>query len=100
MYEPGHTALLKACQEFTPKKVLWAIELALSPEKANGKPKTWGYVLGILQRDKEGSYQVQKYGASKNGTKEQYAKTKRTDDIPTGFTADEWQRIITDLGGA
>lgn len=68
-HEPGRKALLSACQEYTASKVLWAIELALSPEKANGKPKTWGFVLGILKKDKEGSYYTPNNGATNGAYK-------------------------------
>jgi len=66
-YEPYKASLLKTIQEFSPKRVLWAIELALSPEKANGKPKTWGFVLAILEKDKDGSYEARKNGESHYG---------------------------------
>lgn len=69
--EPGHTALLDACQKYKPARVLWAIELALSPEKANGKSKNWGYVLGILEKDKNGTYQNGATNGHKNGASQE-----------------------------
>lgn len=60
--EPYHTSLFQTINEYSAQRVLWAIELALSPDKANGKPKTWGFILGILKKDKEGSYETQKNG--------------------------------------
>lgn len=71
--EPFKTSLLKTVQDYTAERVLWAIELALSPEKANGKPKTWGFVLAILEKDKDGSYE-----ARKNGHKETEAPPNKT----------------------
>ena len=58
--DPYKTALMEAIIKFTASKVLWAIELALSPKKSNGQPKTWGFVIGILEKDKDGSYEAQK----------------------------------------
>lgn len=67
--EPYKTSLIEAINKYTTSRVLWAIELALSPEKANGQPKTWGFVLGILEKDKDGTYQAQqpRNGANQNG---------------------------------
>lgn len=51
-------------------KVLDAINLALSPDRANGKPKSWGYVKAILNNQDKPN----RNGASKNG---QNRKTNR-----------------------
>jgi hypothetical protein len=77
--DPYKSNLLKTIREYTAVKVLWAIELALSPEKANGKPKVWGYVLGILESDKNGTYQN---GASKNGHNQTYQSQIEVRDTP------------------
>lgn len=59
-FDPFKSSLIEAINRYTASKVLWAIELALSPDKANGKPKTWGFVKAILEKDKDGSYEAQK----------------------------------------
>jgi hypothetical protein len=47
--EPFHTTLMTDIQTYSADWVIQAIELALSPARANGKTKTWGYVEGILK---------------------------------------------------
>lgn len=47
--DPFKTKLIEAINTYTAKAVLEAIQIAISPERQNGKPKTWGYVLGILK---------------------------------------------------
>lgn len=92
--EPFRTSLITACHKYTSQKVLWAMEVALSPEKANGRPKTWGYVLGILEKDKEETYQPRKVSRN-NGHKP--AKDHRPDIEKRGgknYTAEEWNAML------
>lgn len=91
--DPYKSNLLKTIREYTAVKVLWAIELALSPEKANGKAKTWGYVLGILENDKNGNHHI---GATNGHNKQNngagYTSSTDPDKIKT-ISADEWAAI-------
>lgn len=49
--EPYKSDLVQVVQKYSISKVLWAIQTALSPKRANGKSKSWGYVVGILEKD-------------------------------------------------
>jgi len=53
--EPYRTQLLETVSKYSADKVLWAIQTALSPDRQNGKAKSWGYVLGILEKDERRS---------------------------------------------
>jgi len=49
--DPYRTDLIETITKYSAVKVLWAIQTALSPDRQNGKAKSWGYVLGILEKD-------------------------------------------------
>lgn len=49
--DPFRADLLQAIKAYSPVKVLWAIQTALSPKRQNGRSKSWGYVMGILEKD-------------------------------------------------
>lgn len=61
--EPYRTQLLETINRYSAVKVLWAIQTALSPDRQNGKAKSWGYVLGILEKDERRSSNQQALAA-------------------------------------
>lgn len=65
--ETNATELKATIMEYGLKPVLESIKLALSPERANGKPKQWGYVKGILRNGGPDKKQDKKRG-KQNGT--------------------------------
>jgi hypothetical protein len=92
--------LKKQIQLYTAQGVLDAINLALSPDRANGRNKTWGYVKAILKgqaQDKQnggkpnGSYQTTNQN---NGRRPSKPSLTERPANRTGGNADDLARFV------
>jgi DNA-binding transcriptional regulator YhcF (GntR family) len=90
--EPFKSQLIEVINTNTAEKVLDAILIAISPERQNGKPKTWGYVLGILKNGNDKPKGTYKNGHNKPDTRPEFEKR-----IQAGkpITAEEFKRQLT-----
>jgi hypothetical protein len=98
--EPYHTDLKQQIKLYGADEVLANINLALSPDRANGTPKAWGYVKGILKskakEKQDGGTQNGSHQRTNQNNGRRHSKPSLTERPAnrTGGNADDIARFV------